>query len=151
MERRSTRYWQKDIGRKRVERMDLVVDANIIFAALVKDGTTIDLLLEPDIHLFAPEFLFEEILKHKDELLKKTRRRAEEFDEIFDILEQKITIIPKEDFESFLEEASKISPDPDDTVYFALALKINAAIWSNDRKLKEQDRIKVYSTKDLLG
>ncbi|NYZ74335.1 DNA-binding protein [Candidatus Micrarchaeota archaeon] len=131
--------------------MDLVVDANIIFAALVKDGATIDLLLEPEVHLFAPEFLFEEILKHKDELLDKTRRGAEELDGIFDILEQKITIIPKEDFEPFLREASKISPDPDDVVYFALAIRIDAAIWSNDRKLKEQNRVKVYSTKDLLG
>ncbi|MFA6531184.1 MAG: PIN domain-containing protein [Candidatus Micrarchaeia archaeon] len=131
--------------------MDLVVDANIIFAALVKDGATIDLLLDPAIRLFAPEFLFEEILEHKDELLEKTKRAAREFDEIFDILGQKITIIPKEEFEMLLKKASEISPDPDDTSYFALALKINAAIGSNDKKLKEQTLVKVYSTKDLLG
>lgn len=130
--------------------MDLVVDANIIFAALIKDGATIEILLETNDHLFAPEFLFEEILKYKKELLIKTKRTSDEFDEIFNILEQKISIIPKEDYEPLLEKASEISPDQNDIVYFALALKINAAIWSNDKKLKEQNRVKVYSTKELL-
>ncbi|MBI5223352.1 hypothetical protein HY990_02935 [Candidatus Micrarchaeota archaeon] len=131
--------------------MDLVVDANIFFAALVKDGTTIDLLLEPEIHLFAPEFLFEEIEKHMIEILKKTNRSQKEFNEIFEILKLKITVIPKEEFEGFLEEASKISPDPNDSIYFALALRLDSAIWTNERKLKDQNRIKIYNTKDLLG
>jgi predicted nucleic acid-binding protein len=130
--------------------MDLVVDANIIFAALVKDGLTIDLLLEPELHLFAPEFLFTEILKYKEELMKKTNRPEEDFNEIFEVLRQKITIIPKEEFESFLEEAHSICPDENDAVYFALVLRLNIAIWSNDKKLKEQNTVRIYSTKDLL-
>ncbi|MBU0532607.1 PIN domain-containing protein [Candidatus Micrarchaeota archaeon] len=129
--------------------MDLVVDANVIFAALVKDGFTIELLLEPELHLFAPEFLFTEISKYKKDLIKKTSRSEEEFDEIFEILRQRITIIPKEEFESFLKEAHSICPDENDAVYFALALKLNISIWSNDKKLKEQNIIKIYSTKDL--
>ena len=35
-------------------------------------------------------------------------------------------------------------------VYFALELKLNWGIWSNDKKLKEQNKVKVYSTEDLL-
>lgn len=130
--------------------MDLVVDANIIFAALIKDGNTIELLLEPNLHLFVPEFLFSEISKHKKELMEKTERSEEELNEILDILEHKMTIIPLEEFESFLNKAKEISPDPNDVPYFALALKLNISIWSNDKKLKEQKRIKVYSTKDIL-
>jgi len=41
------------------------------------------------------------------------------------------------------------TPDPDDMAYFALALKLNCAIWSNDKKLKEQDKVKVYNTHEL--
>lgn len=37
-----------------------------------------------------------------------------------------------------------------DSEYFALALKLNCAIWSNDKRLKQQDKIKVYSTEDLV-
>ena len=130
--------------------MDLVVDANILFSALIKDGTTIELILESEFHLFAPEFLFSEFYKYKQELLQKTKRSSEEFDEIFGLLGLKITIIPKEDFEGFIEKAKEISPDPDDVSYFALALRLNASIWSNDKKLKEQSKIKVYNTKDIL-
>ena len=130
--------------------MDLVVDANIIFAALIKDGNTIELLLEPNLHLFVPEFLFSEISKHKKELMEKTKRTEDELDEILNILEHKMTIIPMEEFESFLNKAKEISPDPDDVPYFALALKLNIAIWTNDKKLKEQKRVKVYNTRDIL-
>ena len=50
----------------------------------------------------------------------------------------------------FQKEAEKISPGLKDTQYLALALKLNCAIWSNDKKLKEQDKVKVYSTNELL-
>ena len=43
-----------------------------------------------------------------------------------------------------------ISPDADDTAYIALALHLNCPIWSNDKKLKKQDKVKVITTKELL-
>ena len=60
-----------------------------------------------------------------------------------------INIIPKEDFVDYIEEAEKISPDPNDIMYFALALKLKCGIWSNDKRLKRQNKIKVYSTEEL--
>ncbi len=131
--------------------MELIVDANIVFAALVKEGLTIELLLEPELHLSAPEFLFEEIEKHKEEIFKKTHRTKEEVEELLEILKIKIDIIPKESFEVFLEQSEKISPDPNDCAYFALALKLRIPIWTNERDLKEkQSTVKVYNTKDLF-
>jgi len=130
--------------------MDLVIDANILFAALIKESVTKELILSNGINLFAPEFLFEEFYKYKEEILKKTNRSLEEFDEIFMILTNIITLIPEEEFCLFLEKARSISPDENDSAYFALALKLNCAIWSNDKKLKNQDRIRVYSTQDLI-
>ena len=130
--------------------MDLVIDANILFAALIKESVTKELILSNGINLFAPEFLFEEFYKYKEEILKKTNRSLEEFDEIFMILTNIITLIPEEEFGLFLEKAKSISPDENDSVYFALALKLNCAIWSNDKKLKNQDKIRVYSTQDLI-
>jgi predicted nucleic acid-binding protein len=46
-------------------------------------------------------------------------------------------------------DAKKISPDPDDVLYFAAAIRIRCGIWSNDKKLKNQEQIPVYSTHDL--
>ena len=42
--------------------MRLVVDANIIFAALIKESTTAEILLHENIKFIAPEFLFKEFL-----------------------------------------------------------------------------------------
>ena len=43
--------------------MDLVIDSNILFAALLKDSGTSDILFEHK--LYAPEFIFEELRKYK--------------------------------------------------------------------------------------
>ncbi|MFH1211857.1 MAG: PIN domain-containing protein [Candidatus Woesearchaeota archaeon] len=47
--------------------MELVIDANILFAALIKDSTTSDLLFKNT--LYAPEFILEEFKKYKEELI----------------------------------------------------------------------------------
>ncbi|MFH0713838.1 MAG: PIN domain-containing protein [Candidatus Micrarchaeota archaeon] len=54
--------------------MDLVVDANILFASLIKQGKTIELLFNEDFRLFAPEFIIEELLEHEEEILQKSKR-----------------------------------------------------------------------------
>jgi predicted nucleic acid-binding protein len=130
--------------------MDLVIDANILFAALIKDSTTLDILFNENIHLFAPEFLLEEFYKHKDEILNKTKRSKEEFEDIYDLLKKVITIIPSEEFYQYLKDAEILISDKDDISYLALALRLNIPIWSNDKKFKDQKTIKVYSTADIL-
>jgi len=130
--------------------MDLVVDANALFSALIKDSTSFDILFNGKFHLFTPEYIFSEFENHKEELLEKTERTTEAFFRLVEILKRKIIIIPLEELVPYIDEAEKISPDPDDMEYFALALKLNCAIWSNDKKLKNQNRIKVYSTHELV-
>ena len=130
--------------------MDLVVDANVIFAALIKeDSFAYTLLFSDAFHIFTPEYIFTELEKHKDELLEKTERTTEEFFRLVETLKRRINIIPLEELVPYVEEAEKLTPDPDDMAYFALALKLNCAIWSNDKKLKVQDKIKVYNTHEL--
>ncbi|MBS3145695.1 hypothetical protein J4414_02740 [Candidatus Woesearchaeota archaeon] len=101
------------------------------------------------IHFFTPEYIFTELEKHKDEILEKTERTTEEFFRLVETLKRRINIIPLEELVLYVEEAEKLTPDPDDMAYFALALKLNCAIWSNDKKLKEQDKIEVYNTHEL--
>jgi len=50
--------------------MKLIVDANILFAALIKEGSTAELLISDKLQLFAPEFLFAEFAKYKDLILR---------------------------------------------------------------------------------
>ena len=41
-------------------------------------------------------------------------------------------------------------PDPKDIVYFALAIHLRCSIWTNEKKLKEQEEIRVYHTHELI-
>jgi len=71
---------------------------------------------------------------------------------LFDIFERTLIFIPKEEIDAFIEKAEKISPDPKDVPYFALALKLRCSLWSNDKALKEkQDAVQVYSTQELIN
>lgn len=130
--------------------MDLIVDANILFAALIKEGVTSELLFREGIHLYAPDFLFMEFEKYRDHLKKKTRRSNEDFEELLEVLQRRISLIPLEEIKPFIEEAMDISPDVKDVPYIALALKIHIPIWSNDKSLKnDQDSVKVYNTGEI--
>jgi len=129
--------------------MDLVVDANIIFAALIKDNFSYHFLFHDKFRLFAPKYIFTEFEKHKEEIVNKTKRTTEDFFRLIEILKRRIVLISLEELTEFVEEAEKITPDPDDMAYFALALRLNCAIWSNDKKLKEQRKIKIYQTHEL--
>ncbi len=130
--------------------MELVVDANTLFSALIKISTTSDLIVDNSLTLYSVEFLFTEFEKYKDLIKEKTERTDEEFKRFMEIIERRIKLIPYEEFEPFMEEAEKICPDHKDIQYFALALKLKCGIWSNDKKLKTQYKIKIYSTEDIL-
>lgn len=109
-----------------------------------------DILFSNDLNIFAPEFLFEEFKKYEEYILNKTKRNKLEFEKFLRIIEKRIKIIPNEETKQFLEKARKISLDPNDVDYFALALKLHCAIWSNDKQLLIQSLIKIYTTSGLI-
>jgi predicted nucleic acid-binding protein len=131
--------------------MDLVIDANIIMSALIAiEGKTCNLIFNDNLKLFSPEYLLEEFEEHKEEILFKSKLSNKEFEMFLLLISSRINFIPASEFVDFIFEAKKITPDLDYTVYFALAMKLNCAIWTNDKKLNEQKIIKIYSTKDLI-
>lgn len=133
-------------------KLNLVVDANILFAALIKEGYTAELMISDKIQLFAPEFLFEEFSKYEEFIEKKTNRSKGDFSQFLDLLKDIITVIPQETILPFLTQAKKFSPDKKDTLYLALALALKSAVWSNDKNLKEgQNKVKILSTGDLMN
>lgn len=135
--------------------MLLVVDANIVFSTLIKAGKTLDIfLLNKRVKKFefvAPEYLLVEVEKHVNEIAEKTKLSVDELEKLFGFLEKEIEFIPFEEFKDLHEKAEQVSPDLDDVQYFALALKLSSAIWSNDKALKQQAIVKVFSTEELLN
>lgn len=127
------------------------MDANVVIAALISPtGHTADLFFSTSLKVFAPETLLEEIGEHKKELLQKTGLSKSEFEILAAFLAQRISFFPVTEFLAFFPKAKNISPDPDDAAYFALALKLQCPLWSNDKRLKSQSAVKVFSTSELL-
>lgn len=131
--------------------MQIVIDANVILAMLIRPGKPIDAFFHQRLNVHAPQLLFTEFENNREEVIKKSRLNKDQFDWLYTILKHNITIVPEEDFLKFREKAEEICPDPKDIVYFALALYLNCAVWSNEKKLKEQSEIKVYAIHDLIN
>lgn len=131
--------------------MELVVDANILFAALIKNGHTRHLILTSGWTFYVPEFLLGEMRHHLDVLMEKTGLSKEELENLLDefMTTANIKPVPFNDFKDYFDKAEGASPDPDDVHYFALALKLCCALWSNDKILKEQRSVRVYTTEEL--
>ena len=53
--------------------MLLVVDMNILFSFFKKHSTTRKLLTNPNLELYSPEYALEELGKHFDEIMLKSK------------------------------------------------------------------------------
>ena len=130
--------------------MKLIVDANVIISSLINDGKTAELIINPLLELYAPKYISEEIIKYGEEIAEKTKRDIQSLKEIFDVISSLVKLIDFVDYELFIPDSEKISPDKKDVDYFALALKLNCPIWSNDKRLKEQNKVKILNTEEIL-
>lgn len=77
--------------------MRLVVDANILVAALLKDSTTRELLLEEDLKLFASEDLLMELtnLLKNSKIRKRLPLNDNDLSELTSAIFSRITFFPE--------------------------------------------------------
>jgi len=132
-----------------------VVDANVVISSLINKGISFSVFVLNSIlnkfGLFAPEFLLEEVKKHKAKILRLTKLSEQEFEEAYQFLIDELTFIPAEEFLQFLPKAKKLAPHFKDSPYLALALKLNCPILSGDKGLKKQTGVKVLSPSEALS
>jgi len=100
--------------------------------------------------LFSPKFALEELEEHRKEIMKKSRIYEDDFRRLTNVLREHVIFMAEEFYAEFIPLALEITPDKDDANFVALALKINASLWSNDKRLKEIENIEVLGTKELL-
>jgi len=129
--------------------MQLVVDTNIVVSAVLRASLTRALLLRPDLNLLSPEMLKEEFEKHRNELIEKSGLSKEQFDKATELVFMNIRILPRQVYAGFELEAKEIAPDKDDYPFFAAALSIGCPIWTNEKRLKKQEKIIVYNTEEI--
>lgn len=130
-----------------------IIDSNIIFASLLRNGLVRKILLGSYFKLFTPEETFNETNKYSSEIAKRGGFSEDEFQNIFLAILSKIKIISKEFYFSKIDEAVDIMKDidKDDAPFIALALAIeNDGIWSEDRHFHEQKNIKAWKTKEII-
>ena len=130
--------------------MRLVVDANVLFAALIAKSKTLDLMFSDRLKLYSPEVLFIELEKNKDEILSKSGFDEDSLYAFLQLLKPELHIDFISDFRDWLDKALEVTPHAKDASYFSLALKYSCAIWSNEPRLKKQSKVKVYSTSELM-
>jgi len=131
--------------------MRFVIDANILFAALIaSEGSTRELLFSPALELISPSFVQEEIKKYRSFIAQKTGCEEKEIDQALHIILSRIKIIPFEKYAGYLEEAMNISPDQKDREYLALAIAFDCPLWSHDKELQQQMRVKILTTENII-
>ncbi|NIQ07378.1 MAG: hypothetical protein GWO20_17130 [Candidatus Korarchaeota archaeon] len=142
--------------------MKIVVDANALFSYFKKEAKARELIIDPTrkhrLEFVSPEFVLEEINKHKDTICSRFDIHSKDFDIMFSSLSLFVKTVKKEDFEAEIPTARKILPEHvKDVPYIALTLffkkkRDKVALWSNEVRLKvlEEHEIEVYTTQELL-
>lgn len=134
--------------------MRLVVDANIIIAALLKNSTVRKIILAHYFELITISFAKEEISSNITELSKKASMNPTLFHSFLSKLLEHIIILEDAVVKSKKQEAEELMKKIDwsDAPYLALALSVqNDGIWSDDEHFTKQTKVPVFTTKDLVN
>ena len=131
--------------------MKIVIDANRIVAALIKQSTTRDILLDEAFEFVTPDHTLSEIEGHREELQKKAKLTTEEFDVLLALLFERITILPKSVYSGFIDDCKDLIEDADDVPYLATCLASRSSgIWSHDPHFLKQKMASVFTNIDML-
>src|ERR1700761_8307785 len=121
--------------------MTFVVDANILFSALITpEGKISDIITHPtsSFRMVSCHYAFIELFKHQPKILKYSKQTDDNLFNALDVLLRNIIFYNENliDIEK-LNEAERLTRDVDhfDMRYVALALETDAVLWTGDKKL----------------
>lgn len=123
--------------------MKVVVDANIVFSAILNTESRIgQALLNPlkDIQFIAPEYLLHEIHGHHTKICSFTGFSSERVMDLQHLICSSILFISEAQIPlEIMKLADELVEDidPNDSFYVALSKFFDCPVWSGDKKLKE--------------
>jgi len=135
---------------KKRQKMKLVIDTNILFSFFNENSFTKKLITNPSLNLISPEFSLTKLKKYSELIIKKSKISKKTFEHFLKDLKTFTKFINNKIYLKYLDNAQRIAPDEKDKDFLALSLKENCPLWSNDKELKKQSKIKVFSTKELI-
>jgi len=131
--------------------MELVVDATVLFAAIIGKSKTNELFFKDEIRLVALPYLIKEFNKNVGTIAKICGTSESEVKEVFGILKERIEVFPIYKFSAEIQsKAEKLAPHSNDVPYFALALHLGCGIWTREEDFKKQSEVKIYFTPVLV-
>ena len=114
----------------------VVVDTNKIISALLRESTVRRILFNPRLIVLLPEYVLDEINEHRERLLESVPEEALNL-LLTKLIERAHVVSMKDVDDEIRERAIRIAEnfDIDDYLFIAVAIKYNAIIWTNDKKL----------------
>ena len=128
----------------------VVLDSNIIFAALRSaDSATRRKLKSSSPFLFySPNFLIGEIFKYRNHIFKHAKATEPEVLEFLNQVLEKVHFVNEQviSLENYFEAYHLCKDvDPKDTPFVALAIELDAELWTRDEALKQGLRLKGFT------
>jgi len=124
------------MGRTETE-MEVIIDSNKIISAVVSKGIVRRIVIFSGISFYAPKELVE-VGKHREEICKRIGLKTESFSFILEeLILPKLNIVEESKYANKISEAYAVSKEFDekDMPFVALALKLRAPIWTNDKSM----------------
>lgn len=132
----------------------LVVDASVILAGLLRDGTTRSVLLgQHNVTFYTPAAVTEEVDRHLAEIVERSGVSKEAVVVVLDRIRAGLETVPTEAFARYLPAARRRVARAHalhDEAYVALADALAAPVWSYDKDFRRVDGVTVVSTKGVL-
>ena len=130
----------------------LVVDANIVIAAIIRQSTTRKIIEKSSLELFAPMGLIDELASHQDIILVRSSLTEIQYEYLKERMLKLIHLVRHTTIRKCEAEAYRQIGHQDlkDIIYVATVLCTNAdGIWTNDTDFNVTD-VDIYSTTDIL-
>ncbi len=121
--------------------MKIVVDANVIFSALVPKASRIrEAFFQETNAFYCPVFVFTELFKHKEKIFKSSKLSESEILNFLHKITERIRFVNESlvSLES-KQQAYDLCHDVDekDIPYVALTIELKADFWTGDHKLRQ--------------
>ena len=141
--------------------LDIVIDTNIIFSAILNKKSNISQIILNSKELFnftTPNFTISELQTHKNKIISITGYSEDKINKLIEMFFEKITLIdenaiPNKQYDLAYNLCADI--DEDDLFFVALANHLNAKLWTGDKKLisglKKKSFTEIIETKELFN
>ncbi len=134
--------------------MRVVVDASVVVAALMADGTVRDVLLSSTDHeFFAPLYIQEEVGRNLSRIAARAHLGVETVTALIEDALQVIDLLPAATYSQVLPEAEAVATSvgaKGDEEYIDLAMVLDAPIWTLDKDFRRVKKVKTLSTRELI-